>query len=77
MSTNVTANEYRLLQRVRYMSSSRMACLYELQRNLMQELQVPFLDIYEATYLSASWTLPGDGRHYSPDLHQHMLRWFY
>lgn len=66
-----------LLQRVRYMSSSRMFRLYQLQRELMQELQVPFLDIYEATYLSASWTLSGDGRHYSRELHQHMLDWFY
>ena len=66
-----------LLQRVRYMSSSRMAYLCQLQRQLMRELHVPFLDIYEATYLSASWTFSGDGRHYSPELHQHMLRWFY
>lgn len=66
-----------LLQRVRYMSSSRMSYLYQLQKELMQELQVTFLDIYEATYLSASWTFPGDGRHYSPELHQHILRWFY
>ena len=66
-----------LLQRVRYMSSSRMFQLYRLQRQLMQELEVPFLDIYEATYLSASWTLSGDGRHYSPALHRHVLDWFY
>eukprot|EP00797_Seminavis_robusta_P028915 Sro570_g168580.1 n/a (261) ;mRNA; r:50132-50914 len=70
-------NDTALQNRVRYMSSSRMAHLYRLQRQLMQELQVPFLDIYEATYLSADWTFPGDGRHYLPELHKHMLKWFY
>jgi hypothetical protein len=35
-----------------------------------------FLDVYEATYLSADWTLPGDGRHYRPELNQKMLSWF-
>ena len=64
-SSNEKPTTVSLLQRVRYMSSSRMYHLYQLQRNLMQELDVPFLDIYEATYLSASWTLSGDGRHYS------------
>ena len=74
---NTTENIKLLLDRVRYMSTSRMGHLYQLQRQLMQELQIPFLDIYEATYLSASWTFPGDGRHYLPELNKQMLNWFY
>ena len=40
-------------------------------------VDVACLDIYEATYLSADWTLPGDGRHYRPELNERMLSWFY
>ena len=70
-------NAAAMLDRIRYMSTSRMFHLYQLQLELMRALQVPVLDIYPATYLSAAWTIPGDGRHYLPELHQHMLRWFY
>jgi hypothetical protein len=66
-----------LLNRVRYMSSSRMTQLYRLQQQVMLELKVPFLDIYGATYLSAAWTFPGDGRHYLPELNKHLLEWYY
>jgi hypothetical protein len=72
------------IQRTKYMSASRTQQLYHHQRALLASLQksedspsVLGLDIYEATYLSADWTLPGDGRHYRPELNQLMLSWFY
>ena len=36
-----------------------------------------YLDLYEATYLSADQLYPSDGRHYRPDLNRLMLSWFY
>ena len=65
------------LDRIRYMSRSRSRYIYERQKSLMQQLDVPFLDLYEATFLSADWLYPGDGRHYRPDFNRMMLSWFY
>jgi hypothetical protein len=65
------------INRIRYMSESRSRYLYNLQKDIMNELNVPFLDLYEATYLSADRLYPSDGRHYKPDLNRMMLSWFY
>uniref|UniRef100_A0A7S4EQL6 Uncharacterized protein n=1 Tax=Pseudo-nitzschia australis TaxID=44445 RepID=A0A7S4EQL6_9STRA len=65
------------INRIKYMSASRSLFLYKLQRKLMEELQVPMIDLYEATYLSADLLYPSDGRHYKPDLNRKMLSWFY
>jgi lysophospholipase L1-like esterase len=65
------------IDRLRYMSRSRSRYLYEIQMALMEELNVPVLDIYDATYLSAHRLYPSDGRHYRPDLNRLMLNWFY
>lgn len=66
------------IDRVRYMSAYRSRFLYECQTKLMTEsLEVPILDLYEATYLSADQLYPSDGRHYRPDLNLLMLSWFY
>ena len=43
----------------------------------MKSFQIPFLDIYDATYLSAAWHRPLDSRHYRPQLNEMMLNWFY
>ena len=64
------------LNRVRYMSASRSFYLYTCQKWLMEDLNVPLLDIYEASYLSASELYPADGRHYRPALNRLMLSWF-
>jgi hypothetical protein len=66
------------VQRVRYMSESRSYDIDQVQKKLMAELQVPVLDVYEATYLAADWTLkPEDAKHYGPELNKLMLNWFY
>lgn len=64
-------------RRVRYMSSSRMRYLYDQQKRIMQELNVPLLDVYEAFLLSADWTLPNDGRHFVPALNSVVTGWFF
>jgi len=63
--------------RLRHMSASRSKHLYTLQKEIMKELDVPVLDVYEATYLSSDMLYPSDGRHYRPDLNRIMLSWFY
>jgi hypothetical protein len=66
------------LSRARYLSNSRMDYLHRHQIRLMlDELRVPVLDVYEASYLSADWTRPGDGRHFVPAYNKKVLSWFY
>lgn len=65
------------INRIKYMSSSRSLFLYQVQRQLMEDLRIPMLDLYEATYLSSDQLYPSDGRHYKPDLNRKMLGWFY
>jgi GGDEF domain-containing protein len=64
--------------RVRYLSNSRVEYLHRKQiRLMMDELRVPVLDVFEASYLSADWTFPGDGRHYELAYNKMILNWFY
>jgi hypothetical protein len=64
--------------RVRYISNSRIDYLYrEQMRLMMDELRVPVLDVLEGSYLSADWTLTGDGRHYLLAYNKLVLSWFY
>jgi hypothetical protein len=66
------------LSRTRYLSNSRMEYLYQQQmRLMMDDLFVPVLDVYEASYLSADWTRPGDGRHFVPAYNKEVMSWFY
>ena len=65
------------INRIKYMSASRSRFLHSIQRQLMNELDVPMLDLYDATHLSADQLYPSDGRHYRPDLNRKMLSWFY
>ena len=65
------------IDRLRYMSKYRSRYIYELQKELMQELDVKVLDIYDATHLSAHRLYPSDGRHYRADLNRLMLNWFF
>eukprot|EP00980_Cylindrotheca_fusiformis_P027803 scaffold22560_cov135-Cylindrotheca_fusiformis.AAC.14 len=62
--------------RLKYMSSSRSHELYQLQLEVCKALGIPFLDVYEASYLSADHTLIGDGRHYSDDFNAMTMTWF-
>eukprot|EP00977_Amphora_coffeiformis_P000033 scaffold5_cov169-Amphora_coffeaeformis.AAC.33 len=63
--------------RTKYMSSSRAEYLYKAQKYLMKRLNVPFLDMYEATYLSAYRSRPNDGRHYADDLNDQLSKFLF
>jgi len=63
---------------MRYMSSSRSRYLYDVQKMIMEEMDVTFLDVYKATFLSAEQHWPvGDGIHYKKEFCRMMLDWFY
>jgi hypothetical protein len=64
-------------ERVRYLSNSRVERLYLQQKALMEQLNVTFLDLYEATYLLADYTKSGDALHYTPEANARMLSWLY
>jgi hypothetical protein len=69
---------YECVLRTRYMSNSRARILYEKQKSLMTELGIPFLDLWEAYYLSGDRMLKrADGRHYDSALNILMQSWFY
>jgi hypothetical protein len=77
IGTNCPANKY-CRTRTKYMTNSRARLLYEKQKRLMAELDVPFLDLWEAYFLSGDQQLQkGDGRHYSKAINRHMQSWFY
>jgi hypothetical protein len=59
---------------LRYASSSRIDFLYQEQLSLMlEELQVPVIDLYELSYLSAHALRQGDAIHYSIDWNREIL----
>jgi hypothetical protein len=51
--------------------------LYHVQKELMKELGIPFLDLYDSYYLSAPWTVPGDSRHFDDTLTRLQLSYFW
>ena len=51
--------------------------MYHVQKELMKELQIPFLDLYDSYYLSAPWTVPGDSRHFDDALTRLQLSYFW
>ena len=66
----------RLLHRIRYMSESRTREVYQVQKQICETLQVPFLDGYQASFLSADHMMEGDGRHYTATYNKFVSNWF-
>ena len=65
------------IDRVRYMSESRSRHLDRLQKQLMATLQVPVLDVYEATYLAADHPKRQfDARHFDASFNRMINGWF-
>jgi hypothetical protein len=62
---------------LRYGSSYRMQYLYRKQLEIMQELQVPILDYYEASYLSAHQLRENDSIHYKAAWNNKVMNWFF
>lgn len=61
----------------RYMSTSRSRQLYELQKEIVQEMGVKYLDFWAASFLSANWMRSNDGRHYQPEFNKYVLSWYW
>jgi hypothetical protein len=60
------------------MSKSRSKIFYEKQKSLMAELDIPFLDLWDAYFLSGDHMMEtGDAIHYSSELNILMQSWFY
>jgi hypothetical protein len=66
-----------LKERVRYMSQALPYNMYQLQKVLMKELNVPFLDLYEAYYLSGPWSRRRDARHFKDEISALMLSYYW
>jgi hypothetical protein len=66
-----------LQERAEYMSQALPYQMYLLQKALMEELQVPFLDLYEAYYLSGPWTRRFDARHYRDEISSLLLSYYW
>ena len=65
------------LDSTRYLSNSRVRLLHEKQKELMKELNVAYLDLFDSYYLSAHYTAEGDGRHFRQEVNEVILDWFY
>ena len=63
--------------RIRYVSNSISRYLYEQQKRIMYELDVPFLDIWEACYLSPYAHFGVDFQHYHEYYNMLLLDMFY
>jgi hypothetical protein len=67
-----------LKERAKYMSQALPYHMYLLQKALMEELDVPFLDLYEAYYLSGPWSrTPKDGRHFKDEISALLLSYYW
>jgi hypothetical protein len=62
---------------IRYLSRSRSRRLYDLQKELLQELNVTTLDFWNTSYLSGERTMKGDARHYSPAFNEMLVQWLF
>lgn len=69
-----TAGSWKL-HRTKYGCYTRSKRLYNIQKKVAKIYNIPFLDIYEASFLSS--TYHRDTSHYLPDLTQRMWNWFF
>jgi hypothetical protein len=77
LGTHCIKNQY-CRSRTGYMSKSRSKIFYEKQKSLMAELDIPFLDLWDAYFLSGDHMMEkGDVIHYSSELNILMQSWFY
>jgi hypothetical protein len=63
----------RCIMRLPYCSNSRVKYLYDEQIKIMKELNVPVLDVFETSYLSADQHPFSDAIHYSTDFNMFIL----
>jgi hypothetical protein len=66
------------LPRLEYMSRYRTMALYQKQKDVMRQLNIPILDVMDASYLMPDRHRgPGDAIHYDVETNQKMLSWFF
>jgi hypothetical protein len=66
------------VERTHYLSQYRVERLFHVQKELMKELNVTFLDLYHGSYLMADHhRSPGDSMHFDVSTNQMMISWFY
>jgi len=61
------------IERLMYVSNSRIKALHERQVDLMNRLEVPVLDLYNYTYEQASFSKPNDAIHFMDFVHTNIL----
>jgi hypothetical protein len=66
-----------LQERGEYMSQALPKKMHRLQKRLMEELGVPFLDLYEAYYLSGPWMRKFDARHFRDEISSLLLSYYW
>jgi hypothetical protein len=74
---NAGKGAHTCLRRIRYVTYSRSEYLYRRQKKLMEDMNVTVWDLFEALYLSAHYTVPGDVMHYTEEYNRFILDWFY
>lgn len=63
--------------RIRYMSNELVKYLHDEQQKVMASLSVPYLNIWETTYLSPDTHMHDDARHYRMWPNELMMKFFY
>merc|ERR1711862_435720 len=61
------------IERLMYVSNSRVKTLHDAQIELMNRLKVPVLDLYNYTYESAWYTKENDAIHFMDFIHTQIL----
>jgi hypothetical protein len=61
----------------KYTSGAVPRLLHEAQKALMKEMNIPYLDLFDAYYLSAPWSLEGDCRHYEDRISSLLLSYYW
>ena len=61
------------IERLMYVSNSRVKALYDAQMKLMEKLDVPVLDVYNYTYEQAYHSKPNDAIHFMDFVHTNIL----
>jgi hypothetical protein len=65
------------VKRLPYCSNSRVKYLYDEQTKIMKELNVPVMEVFEASYLSADQHFPQDTIHYQTAFNMFIQNSFY
>jgi hypothetical protein len=71
------SRKIRCIRRLPYCSNSRVKYLYDEQIKIMKELNVPVLDVFESSYLSADQHPTSDVMHFHPAFNKLILSSFY